>query len=84
MFNIEKFLEKFGKNLRSAEEDKQRILEIVEKHTHIKIPVEQVEIKNFVLNLHGSAAVSNRVFIGKSKILEEIAHSTSVKIVDIK
>ena len=84
MLNIAKFLEKFSKNLKSAEIYKKQILEIIEKQTQLQILPEDLEIKNFVLYIKSSPAVKNKLFIFKNKILEEIALTVSTKVVDIR
>ena len=84
MFNIQKYLERFSKNIKSAELDKSKILEIIEKNTQIKILPVDLEIKNYIIYINSSPAVKNKLFIYKAKILEEISASVSTKIVDIK
>ena len=84
MFNISSFLEKFSKNIKSAETSKKQIIEIIEKNTQIKISSEELEIKDYVIYIKSSPAVKNKLFIYKSKILEDISTSISVRIVDIR
>jgi len=84
MFNIEKYLEKFSKEIRSAELHKTKILEIIQKHTQLHILPKNMEIKEAVLHIKESPAVKNKLFINKSKILEEISLSIPVKITDIR
>ncbi|KKR31680.1 MAG: hypothetical protein UT65_C0020G0009 [Parcubacteria group bacterium GW2011_GWF2_39_8b] len=84
MFNIEKYLEKFSKNIRNAELNKTKILEIIKKHTNLNLLPEEIEIKNYIAYIKSSPAVKNKLFIHKNKILEEISTSLSTKIIDIK
>ncbi len=84
MFNISSFLEKFSKNLKSTEVFNKQILEIIEKQTQIKISPEDLEIKNYIINIKSSPAVKNKLFIYKETILKEISTSLPIKIVDIK
>ena len=85
MFNINKYLERFSKNISSTEIQKKQISEIVEKHTHINILLEDVEIKNYILYIKSSPGVKNKIFIYKEKILEEISSLiSSIKIIDIR
>ena len=84
MFNIEKFLEKFSKNIKSIEIYKKQISEIILNQTQINILPEDIEIKNNTIYTSSSPAVLNKIFIHKNKILEEIGKSLLIKIVDIK
>ena len=51
MFNIEKFLKKFSKNIEATEVYIKQILEIIEKQTQLKLPIEVIEIKNMRQNI---------------------------------
>ncbi len=84
MFNIEKYLQKFSKNVADIELYKKQISESIEKHTQINISTSDVEIKNYIVYVNSSPAVKNKLFIYKEKILEDITNSVSIKIVDIK
>ena len=84
MFNISSFLDKFSKNIKSAELYNERIMETIEKYTQIKIPKNEIEIKDCVVFIKSSPAIKNKLFIYKNKILEEINSTVDVKIVDIK
>ena len=84
MFNISKFLGKFSKNIKSTETDRQKILEIIEKNTQIKILPEEIEIKDYIIYIKSSPAIKNKLFIYKEKILENISSSLPTKIVDIR
>ena len=84
MFNINDYLKKFSKDFKDAERHKLEILEIIEKNTQIKISSEELEIKDYVIYIKSSPAVKNKLFIYKSKILEDISTSISVRIVDIR
>ena len=84
MFNIASFLEKLSKNIKADELSKKQILEIIEKHIQINILPAEIEIKDYVLYVKSSPAVKNKLFIYKTKILEEIAQSLTVKVVDIR
>ena len=83
MFNISSFLEKLSKNIKSTEVDKQKILEIIEKNTQIKVSPQEIEIKDYVIYIKSSPGVKNKIFIFKTKILEEINSIVPTKIVDI-
>jgi len=63
MFNIEKYLEKFSKNIRNAELNKTKILEIIKKHTNLNLLPEEIEIKNYIAYIKSSPAVKNKLFI---------------------
>lgn len=84
MFNIEKYLQKFSKNVRLAELHKNKILEIIQKHTQLFILPKNLEIKDGVVFVRESPAVKNKLFIYKNPILEEISTSVPIKIIDIK
>ena len=84
MFNISSFLEKFSKSIKSSELEKEKILEVIEKVTQIKINPKEVEIKDFVVHIKSSPAVKNKVFINKEKILKELSLSSQTKIVDVR
>ena len=84
MFNIGRYLEKFSKNLKSSEEDKEIIAEVIKKHTDIGVLFENMEIKNNILSLNISPAQKNTVFIYKQTILNNLERKTSEKIVNIK
>ena len=84
MFNISKFVGKFSKNIKSIETDKQKILEIIEKNTQIKILPKEIEIKDYIVYVKSTPAIKNKLFIYKEKILEDISLSLPTKIVDIR
>ena len=84
MFNIEKFLEKFSKNIKNTEIFKKQISEIIFNQTQTQIIPENVEIKNNIVYTNSSPAVSNKIFMYKTKIMEEINKTLSIKILDIK
>lgn len=84
MFNISSFLSRFSRNINAIELNKEVILEIIENKTQIKIPLEEVEIKNNVLFVKSSGAVKNKIFIFKESILEEVNKNSTLKIVDIR
>ena len=84
MFNIEKYLEKFSKDVRNAELHKTKIIEIIEKHTQLHILPKNLEIKDYIIYIKDSPAVKNKIFIYKNKILEETSISIPTKVVDIK
>jgi len=83
MLDIKKYLEKFSKNLKNFEFQKEKILEIIKKETNIEIPKEKIEIKNNTVYLDGNPGLKNLIFLHKSKILEEIEKS-DFKISDIR
>lgn len=85
MFNIEGFLDKFYKNIRSAETDKKQIQEILEKHTRINFSLTDIEIKNYIIYIKATPAYLNKVFIYKRNILEDVSRLVpDQKIVDVK
>lgn len=84
MFNIEKYLEKFSKDVKNFELHKSEIIKIIEKHTGLYILPKNLEIRDAVLHVNESPAVKNKLFIYKEKILEEISVNLSMKVVDIK
>ena len=84
MFNIEKYLEKFSKNLNSAESEKKQIIDIVKKHTNLIFTLDLVEIKDCVLYIKTSPALKNKIFIHKKAILDDITSLVSTKIIEIK
>ncbi len=84
MFNIDKYLQKFSKGIASLEFNKSKIIEIINKHTHLGIDSSQVEIKDYSLIVSTNAVGKNQIFIYKQKILEEINSSINTKVVDIK
>ena len=84
MFNIEKYLEKFSKDVRDVELHKAKIIEIIQKHTQLLLLPKQIEIRDAVIHVNDSPIVKNKLFIFKNKILTEIAHSTPVKVIDIR
>lgn len=84
MFNIQKYLERFSKNLNSIDLHKKQILETIKNNTGIEIQSDDVELKELVLLVKASPGVKNKLFIYKSKILLEIGEKTGLKILDIK
>lgn len=84
MFNIKKYLERFTKKLNSIDLHRRQILEIIDKNTGIKISPEDVELKDCVLLVKASSGVKNKLFIFKTRIIEEITQLTGLKIVDIR
>ena len=83
MFNISNFLRKISDNIDSKEVDKERISEIIKKETGLDIKPESFEVKNYILYIQINPSYKNKIFINKSKILEEIA-GIPIKIIDIK
>ncbi len=84
MFNIEKYLEKFSKNVRFSEMDKNKIIEIIKNHTGLVFSPESIEIKDYIVKIQASPAVKNKIFIYKEVILSNITSSITNKIVDIR
>lgn len=85
MFNINKYLEKLSKNISSTENQKKRILEIIEKDTNLNFNIEDIEIKNYIIYIKTSLAIKNKIFIYKNKIIEDVTSVLpNIKIVDIK
>jgi len=84
MFNISSYLEKFSKNISSAELHSEKILEILKKHTGISFEKNDIEVKNYIVDVSGSPAVKNKIFMYKKAILDDIALSLPITVVDIK
>lgn len=84
MFNIKKYLDKFSKDLSSIESNKQEVLRVIEKSIGVEVPSDSIEIKDYTVIVSASPAVKNKIFIYKSKILEEIKNNLGLQIVDIK
>jgi len=84
MLNIDKYLEKFSKNLNSAESEKKQIIEIIKKHTSLVFSLDLVEIKDCIVYIKTSPALKNKIFIHKKAILLDTASLVSIKIVEIK
>ena len=84
MFNISSFLGKFSRHVQYAELEKQHILEVIEKQVSLKLDIKDLEIKNYVLEIHSTPGIKNKLFIHKEQLLKEVNAILSVKIVDIK
>ncbi len=84
MFNIEKYLEKFSRNVKNSDLHKTKIIEIIEKHTGVNLSLSQIEIKDYILQIDASPAIKNKLFIYKAKILAEISSTIPTKVVDIR
>jgi hypothetical protein len=83
MFNINKFLEKFSKNIQNNQKIKEEIVQVIEKHTQVKVDSSLIEIKNAMVYISGSPALKNKIFIFKEGILKDFSRFQT-KIVDIK
>lgn len=84
MFNIDRYLKRFTKNLDSLEFEKENILEILKKHTNLTLNKTDIEIKDYKILVNTSMAGKNQIFIKKNLILDEIKSSVGVKVIDIK
>lgn len=84
MFNIDRYLQKFSKNLNSLESDKKKIVDIINKNTNLKLEVSSIEIKNYVVIVETTRVGKSQLFINKNKILGEISGCVGTKISDIK
>ena len=84
MFNISSFLEKFSKNIKSDEIYKKQILEIITDQTQLNFSPKDLEIKDYVLYIKTSPTLKNKIFTNKQLILDDIAKSLSIKIIDIR
>ncbi len=84
MFNIQKYLEKFSKNVASSEIQTKQIIDIIKKETDILVVLNNIEIKNNIIYIKISPAAKNKIFIFKNKIIDAINSSTGIKITDIK
>lgn len=83
MFNIEKYLQRFSKNLSLIGEDKEKIIEVINKYTKINIKTSDVEIKDYKIKINTSTVGKNQIFLFKNKIIDEINSTLNVKVVDI-
>jgi hypothetical protein len=85
MFNINKYLEKFSKNISGVEIQKNQILEIINKYIKLEVLPQDIEIKNYIVYIKSSPSLKNQIFIYKNKILKDIVSSLpNLKIGDIK
>jgi hypothetical protein len=84
MFNIDKYLKRFSRNLNSLEFEKDKILEILKKHTNITLDKNDIEIKNYKIVVNTNMVGKNQIFIKKRSILDEINSNIETKVVDIK
>jgi len=84
MFNISALLQKFSKQIGESESEKEQIHMIIFKHTGLEIKKNLFEIKNYILYIDVSPVFKNKIFMYKRNILEDMSHSLSVKIVDIR
>ncbi len=82
MFNIQKYLEKFSKNLKTTESDTQEIIETIERETNIRLNNSEIEIKNNIIYTKTNPSIKNKIFIFKNKIIESL--SKNLNIIDIK
>jgi hypothetical protein len=83
MFNIEQYLKRFSKNLSSVEDNKSKVIEIINKYSKIKTTFSDIEIKNYIVFVKTNAVGKNQLFLNKTKILEEIK-SENINIIDIR
>lgn len=85
MLNIEKYLEKFFKNVNSTELYKKQIIDTIEKHIQIKLLSKDIEIKNYTVFIKASPSVLNKIFVFKNRILEDLTNLIlDLKIIDIR
>lgn len=84
MFNISSFLEKVSKNILSSSLQKKQIIEVIKKETGVEVSEADIELRECVLYIKSSPALKNKLFIQKSKILEELSGQSNTKIIDIK
>ncbi len=84
MFNINKYLEKISKNIKSKDFYNDKIIDIIKNITGIDIKKEEIELKDCIVFIKNSSAVKNKIFIFKNKILEEFSKNIPDKIVDIR
>lgn len=84
MFNIDKYLEKFSKSLKSKDFYNEKIVEVIKNNTNIEIKKEDIELKDYILLIKANSAVKNKIFIYKSKILENLSKNIPEKIIDIR
>lgn len=84
MFNISSFLDKFLKNIKSQDLYNEGVIEVIKKTTGIELKKEDLEIKDCVLFIKSNGAIKNKMFIFKSKILEEINTFIKPNLIDIR
>ena len=83
MFNIDKYLGKFKKNLNSNTTNTEIIIEIVKQITGIILKKEKIEIKDGVLYIKDSPLIKNKIFINKNKLIKSLSENIEQKIIDI-
>jgi hypothetical protein len=84
MFNISNYLKKISKKIDSSDDLKKTIIDIIEREVGIKIDFENIEIKDYYLNINSNQAVKNKLFIYKDRIIKEIKEKTNQTISGIK
>ena len=84
MLNISKFLDRFKKNIESAELINNSIAQIIKNQTGVILKPIDFEIKNNTLCLKTSPAVNNKLFIYKEGLLKEINLKLKIGLIDIR
>jgi hypothetical protein len=84
MFNISNYLKKISKKIDSSDDLKKTIIDIIEREVGIKIDFENIEIKDYYLNINSNQAIKNKLFIYKDRIIKEIKEKTNQTISGIK
>lgn len=83
MFNINKYLDKFNKNINSTNLFKEKVVKTIKDITNIDIDIKKIEYKNGLVYLNLTPAKKNKIFIQKDRIINEISKSTENKIIDL-
>ncbi|MFZ2522022.1 MAG: hypothetical protein WAX44_01870 [Minisyncoccia bacterium] len=84
MFNINKYLEKFSKSVKSNDFYIQKIKEKIKIVTNIDVDLKNIELKDCVVFLKSSPLIKNKIFIYKKEIIENFSKNIDTKIIDIK
>lgn len=84
MFNIQKYLEKVIKNINNNEVSVDNVINIIKEVSQIDLKKEDVELKAGVLYIKNKPAIKNKIFIYKSKIIDELNINSNQKVFDIK
>jgi hypothetical protein len=80
--NLSNLLERFYKSLKGDERRKERIQEIILKHTGGRVDVSQILYKEGVLEIEASAVLKNEIRI-KEKIVRDELQASSMPVTRI-
>lgn len=84
MFNIEKYLQKFSKGLKSQEDKKELVVKVIREISKLNIEKDKIEIKNEIVFVETSRVGKNQLFLFKRKILDKIKNEFNITLLDIK